>query len=205
MTNRPPIGGVPNWLSATLNFCSRCAAPLTFGPLAGEERERLVCGNCGYIAYVNPRLVVSTLPVTDEGEVILLRRGIEPGYGAWAQPGGFLEIDESAQEGAVRETLEETGLLVEPTSIVGIYSRPQAAVVVVAWQARIVGGELRTSRESLEIKRFRPEAIPWPRVAFQTTAWALRDWIRGTAAGNGDEPIESMPEFPRAAWPDDSA
>jgi ADP-ribose pyrophosphatase YjhB (NUDIX family) len=149
-----------------------------FGPIAGEERERLACSDCGFIAYVNPRLVVTALPVTESGELILLRRGIEPGYGQWAQPGGFLEIDETAQEGAVRETLEETGLLVEPTSIVGLYSRPQAAIVVVAWEARIVGGSVRTSPESVEIRPFAPDAIPWSGIAFQTTTWALLDWLR---------------------------
>ena len=108
-----PMPGVPRWLAANLNYCSRCGKPLSFGPLETETRDRLVCDDCGFIAYVNPRLVVSTMPVTDEGKLVLIRRAIEPGYGAWAQPGGFLEIDETAQEGAVRETLEETGLLVE--------------------------------------------------------------------------------------------
>jgi ADP-ribose pyrophosphatase YjhB (NUDIX family) len=170
--------GVPAWLAASLNFCSRCGASLDFGPIEGEERERLACASCGFIAYVNPRLVVTTLPVTDAGEVVLLRRGIEPGYGEWAQPGGFLEIDETVNEGAVRETFEETGLVVEPGEIVGLYSRPQAAIVVVAFEARITGGESRTSPESLEVMAFAPEAIPWSGIAFYTTTWALRDWIR---------------------------
>ncbi len=171
-------GGIPAWLAATLNFCSRCGAPLRFGPVEGEDRERLACGSCGYIAYVNPRLVVTTIPVTDRGEVILLRRGIEPGYGLWAQPGGFLEIDETVNEGAVRETLEEVGLVVEPGEIVGLYSRPEAAVVVLAFEARVVGGEARTTPEALEVRPFRPEAIPWDEIAFRTSTWALRDWVR---------------------------
>jgi ADP-ribose pyrophosphatase YjhB (NUDIX family) len=171
-------GGVPEWLAASLNYCSRCGAALLFGPIEGEERDRLACGQCGFIAYVNPRLVVSTLPVTDHGELLLLRRGIEPGLGRWAQPGGFLEIDESVREAAIRETLEETGLVVEPGDIVGLYSRTQAAVVVIAFEARIVGGGLRTSREATELKAFAPDAIPWPEIAFQTSAWAIRDWVR---------------------------
>ncbi len=148
-----------------------------FGPVDGEERDRLSCPVCRFISYVNPRLVVTTLPVTAQGEVVLLRRGIEPGYGAWAQPGGFLEIDESAQEGAARETLEETGLVVEPTEVVGLYSRPPAAVVVVAFEARIVGGDARPSAEALEVVAFRPEEIPWSGVAFETSTRALRDWV----------------------------
>src|ERR1700757_1594224 len=85
-------GGVPSWLRATLNYCSRCGAELEFGSVPGDLRERLTCASCGYVAYVNPRLVVTTLPITEAGNVVLLRRGIEPGYGLWAQPGGFLEI-----------------------------------------------------------------------------------------------------------------
>jgi ADP-ribose pyrophosphatase YjhB (NUDIX family) len=169
--------GAPGWMRPMLNFCSRCGAPLTLGPLPGELRERLACPSCGFIAYVNPRLVVTTLPITDAGEIVLLRRAIEPGYGQWAQPGGFLEADETALQGAVRETTEETGLVVEPTRIVGLYSRPQAAIVVVAFEARIVGGTLTTTPESLEVRPFAQDAIPWPEVAFDTTRWALQDWI----------------------------
>lgn len=197
---RAHLPGVPNWLAANLNYCSRCGEPLMFGPIEAETRDRLVCSTCGFIAYVNPRLVVSTLPVTDDGEVILIRRAIEPGYGQWAQPGGFLEIDETAQEGAARETLEETGLIVEPTHIVGIYSRPQAAVVVACWEARIVGGESRPTAESLEVRAWDIGAIPWPHIAFQTTAWALQDWLSFRHPA-----VESMPRPHSTTWPVDSA
>ncbi len=175
---RPTRGGVPEWLAATLNFCSRCGGPLTFGPLAGEDRERLACAACGFVAYVNPKLVVTALPVTEAGEVVLLRRGIPPAYGAWAQPGGFMEIDETVHAAAIRETFEETGLLIEPGEIVGIYTRPEAAVVVVAFEARIVGGTATVTPEALEIRTFAPPDIPWEEIAFTTSTWALRDWVR---------------------------
>jgi ADP-ribose pyrophosphatase YjhB (NUDIX family) len=171
-------GGVPPWLASSLNFCTRCGDALQFGPAEGEDRDRLVCGSCGFIAYVNPRLVVTTIPINDQGEVILLRRGIEPGKGWWAQPGGFLEVDETVTEAAIRETLEETGLVVEPGEIVGLYSRLEAAVVVIAFEARVVSGAYRLNPEALEIQAFRPEAIPWHGIAFKTTHWALRDWVR---------------------------
>jgi ADP-ribose pyrophosphatase YjhB (NUDIX family) len=173
--------GVPRWMRDDYAYCARCGGGLRFGPVPDEERERLQCDSCGFIAYVNPRMVVTTLPITEQGRVVLLRRGIEPGYGLWAQPGGFLEVDETALQGAVRETVEETGLVVEPTRIVGIYSRPQAAVVVAAWEARIVGGERRTGLEAIEIEDFGPAEIPWPTIAFNTSTWALRDWVRGVA------------------------
>ena len=177
---------VPDWLRDSHRFCSRCGQGLELSEVDGDLRERLVCPVCGFIAYINPRLVVTTLPVTDEGEVVLLRRGIDPGYGAWAQPGGFLEIDETAIEGARRETLEETGLVVEPTSIVGVYSRPQAAIVVVTYEARIVAGEARPTPEALEVTAFAPDAIPWPLIAFNTTTWALRDWVRSRGLTHPD-------------------
>ena len=176
-TDIPSGRGVPGWMDAMLNFCARCGAELVLGPVPGEDRDRLACPACGYIAYVNPRLVVTTLPVTADGRLVLLRRGIEPGLGWWAQPGGFLEVDETVGEAAVRETHEETGLIVEPGEIVGLYSRLEAAVVVIAFEARVVGGEARTTREALEIRAFPPDAIPWPGIAFKTTYWAIRDWL----------------------------
>lgn len=170
-------GGVPRWLATDLNFCSRCGSTLRFGTIDGEDRERLACEACGHIAYVNPRLVVTALPVTDAGEVVLLRRGIEPGRGQWAQPGGFLEVDETVNQAAVRETWEETRLLVEPGEIVGLYTRLEAAVVTIVFEARIVGGKATPTPEAMEIATFAPDAIPWSGLAFRTTTWALRDWL----------------------------
>lgn len=171
-------GGVPPWLASSLNYCTNCGDSLKLGAVEGEYRDRLACPSCGQIAYVNPRLVVTTIPVTEAGEVVLLRRGIEPGKGWWAQPGGFLEVDETVSEAAIRETLEETGLIVEPGEIVGLYSRLEAAVVVIAFEARVTGGEPRLNPEALEIRTFEPDAIPWQGIAFKTTYWAIRDWLR---------------------------
>jgi len=173
----PSGRGVPGWIAASLNFCSRCASPLTFGLVDGEDRERLACSACGHIAYVNPRLVVTTFPITDTGEIILIRRGIEPGRGSWAQPGGFLEVDETVHQAAIRETWEETGLLVEPGEIVGLYTRLEASVVTIAFEARILGGTAAPTPEATEIVAYAPEDIPWEGIAFKTTRWALHDWL----------------------------
>jgi ADP-ribose pyrophosphatase YjhB (NUDIX family) len=169
--------GVPTWIAQSLNFCSNCGNALNLGAIDGEDRDRLSCAACGHIAYVNPRLVVTTLPITDDGQLVLLRRGIDPGRGAWAQPGGFLEVDETVHEAAIRETREETGLIVEPGEIIGLYTRLEAAVVTIAFEARVVGGSPTPTREALEIATFDPEAIPWPELAFRTTMWMLRDWL----------------------------
>ncbi len=170
--------GAPEWLAPVLRNCSRCGGTLVYGPVEGEDRRRHRCADCGCVTYVNPRLVVTTLPVTADGRLVLIRRAIPPGIGTWAQPGGFLEADETVVQGAVRETLEETCLVVEPTQIVGIYSRPQAAVVVIAYEAAIVGGEMRPTPESLEVRDFSVEEIPWDGLGFNTTLWAVRDWVR---------------------------
>jgi ADP-ribose pyrophosphatase YjhB (NUDIX family) len=169
--------GVPPWLAASLNFCSRCGAELLFGLVDGENRQRSSCPSCGHISYVNPRLVVTALPVADDGRLILLRRGIEPGFGRWAQPGGFLEVDETVDEAAIRETLEETGLVIAPGEIVGLYTRLEAAVVVIVFEARIVGGTAVPTPEALEIGVFSADSIPWAGLAFKTTYWALVDWL----------------------------
>jgi ADP-ribose pyrophosphatase YjhB (NUDIX family) len=176
-TDLPSGGGVPDWIAASLNFCSRCGAALAFGAVPGEDRHRLACAACGHIAYVNPRLVVTTFPITEAGEIVLIRRGIEPGKGSWAQPGGFLEIDETVHQAAIRETWEETGLIVEPGAIVGLYTRLEASVVTIAFEARIAGGTAAPTPEATEIAAFAPEDIPWPGIAFRTTMFALRDWL----------------------------
>ena len=176
-TDLPSGRGVPPWLAATLHHCANCGGQLELREIASEDRPRHICVDCGHVAYVNPRLVSTTLPITETGEVILLRRGFEPGRGWWAQPGGFLEVDETPSEGAARETLEEIGLEVIPEAIVGLYARLEAAVVVLVYEAKIVGGELRTTPEALEVRAFAPEAIPWSEIAFRTTWWALVDWL----------------------------
>jgi 8-oxo-dGTP diphosphatase len=169
--------GVPEWISHSLKHCSRCGAELGFGAVVGEDRDRLACAACGFVAYVNPRLVVTTIPVTDAGEVVLIRRGFEPGRGSWAQPGGFLEIDETVTEAAIRETREETGLLVVPGDVIGLYTRLEAAVVVVVYEAGIAGGAMGVTPEALEVRPFAPADIPWSGIAFKTTYWALADWL----------------------------
>ena len=151
------------------------------------------CAACGHIAYVNPRLVVTTFPVNDAGEIVLIRRGIEPGLGAWAQPGGFLEVDETVHQAAIRETWEETGLIVEPGEIIGLYTRLEAAVVTIAFEARIVGGTPAPTPEATEIRAYAPDALPWPDLAFRTTTWALRDWIdRHRPDLNWPEPVRGQ-------------
>jgi ADP-ribose pyrophosphatase YjhB (NUDIX family) len=198
MTSPPAPDGYPLTLGEDPRFCPACGEPLAPRVLEAEHQPRLICPR-GHVTWRNPRLVVGTLPVRD-GRVHLARRAIEPGAGRWSYPGGFLELGESAQEGARRETEEETRLLVEIGRLVGAYSRPHAAVVTLIYEANVVGGEVAPGLESSEVRAFGPDEIPWDELAFTTTESALRDWVaslpgRGPrfepelyVAGDPDEP-----------------
>jgi 8-oxo-dGTP diphosphatase len=159
--------------------CPRCAAQLHNSFIEEEGRERLLCTNCGFIFYINPRIVCGTLP-EENGKLWLLRRGIEPRYGFWTYPAGYQEIDESSEEAAARETLEEIGATVEVVSLFGVYSRPLAPVVNLVYLARFAGGSARPHEtpESIEVKAFAPAELPWDELAFESTHAVLRDWVR---------------------------
>jgi ADP-ribose pyrophosphatase YjhB (NUDIX family) len=166
----------PLTLGPEPRFCPACGLPVAAKLLEEDHRPRLVCPN-GHVTWRNPRMVVGTLPMAS-GRVYLARRGIEPALGRWSYPGGFLELGEAAQEGARRETEEETQLLVEVGRLVGVYSRPHAGVVTVIYEATIIGGEPLPGLETSEVRAFGPDEIPWDELAFSTTESALRDWLR---------------------------
>jgi ADP-ribose pyrophosphatase YjhB (NUDIX family) len=156
-------------------FCPACGKPVTPRLLEADHRPRLVCPD-GHVTWRNPRLVVGTLPIR-AGRVFLARRAIEPGLGLWTYPGGFLEIGEAAQEGARRETEEETQLRVEVGRLIGAYSRPHAGVVTLVYEATVVGGEALPGAETTDVADFGPDEIPWSELAFTTVESALRDWV----------------------------
>jgi ADP-ribose pyrophosphatase YjhB (NUDIX family) len=167
--------GLPMTLGEEPAFCPACGKPVVPQLLEADHRPRLVCPD-GHITWRNPRLVVGTLPVR-AGQVFLARRAIEPGAGLWTYPGGFLEIGEAAQEGARRETEEETQLRVEVGRLIGAYSRPHAGVVTLVYEATVVGGEPLPGAETIEVAGFGPDEIPWSELAFTTVESALRDWV----------------------------
>lgn len=156
-------------------FCPACGEPVEASVLEQDHRPRLVCPN-GHVTWRNPRMVVGTLPVAD-GKVYLARRAIEPSLGKWGNPSGFLELGESVQEGARRETEEETELRVEVGRLIGVYSRPEVGIVTVAFEASVVGGRPEPAAETSEVRAFGPDEIPWDEIAFTTAESALRDWV----------------------------
>lgn len=142
-----------------------------------EERWRLQCESCGFIHYLNPRIVAAVTPERD-GRVLLIKRAWEPRAGFWTVPGGFLEIGESAEEGAVRETQEEAGVTVEIRGLLGVYTRREVGIVVVIYRGIVPEGAAPVpGAEALDARWHRPDEIPWGELAFPTTEQALRDWV----------------------------
>ncbi|HEX5039293.1 MAG TPA: NUDIX hydrolase [Candidatus Limnocylindria bacterium] len=165
----------PMTLGEEPRFCPACGRPVEPRVLEADHRPRLVCPE-GHVTWRNPRVVVGTLPV-EGGRVYLGRRAIEPAAGKWGNPSGFLELGESVQEGARRETEEETQLLVQVGRLIGVYSRPEAGIVTMAFEATVVGGRPEPAAETSEVRAFGPDEIPWDEIAFTTAESALRDWV----------------------------
>jgi ADP-ribose pyrophosphatase YjhB (NUDIX family) len=159
-----------------LRFCTNCGAGLVPRASSSGELVRLTCPVCLTTVYDSPHVVVATLPVVHEG-VVLVRRATEPGRGLWSYPGGYLETGETLEEGAVRETREETGLDVEITGLLGVYSRPNGRSVTIMFEAASGNEEWRVGPEVMEVGAFSRDRIPWKELAFWTATYALEDWV----------------------------
>ena len=162
-------------------FCARCGAPMARRIPADDHRERPVCTVCGFIHYLDPKVACGTIPEID-GRFALIQRNIEPRKGYWSFPCGFMEVDETAEEAAARETLEETGLEVELGPLLGTYSYAQSswggAILVVVFRARVTGGALRPADDVCDARLITPTQIPWEDLAFKSSTSALCDWLR---------------------------
>ncbi|MBA2346371.1 MAG: NUDIX hydrolase [Rubrobacter sp.] len=158
-------------------FCPRCASHFERRIIKDGEPERLVCGNCGFVLYLGPKLVAGAIFEVD-GEIVLIQRAIEPGYGMWTFPGGFVERGETAEAAAERETLEETGVEVEVTSLIGLYSYEGQIPAIAAFAARAFGGKLEPLDETMDVRGFPRDALPWDKLAFPSTEQALKDFLR---------------------------
>jgi ADP-ribose pyrophosphatase YjhB (NUDIX family) len=157
-------------------FCPKCGGALSRQRLKAAEPERRVCGSCAFIFYDDPKVAACTIPVID-GKIILLKRGIEPSYGKWVFPGGFLDRGERVEDAAIRETWEEVNLKVEVTQLLNVYSYLGYPVVVIVYLARVIGGQLQAMDEALEVGTFTPAEVPWDELAFASTRDALTDYL----------------------------
>lgn len=141
------------------------------------DPERLVCGICGFVFYLGPKLVAGAIFELDGG-ILLVQRDIEPGYGKWTFPGGFVERGERAEAAAEREVLEETGLEIEAKEIVGLYTYDGQIPAIAVFAARAVRGEPVPLDETMDVRIFPRDSLPWAEMAFPSTEHALEDYLR---------------------------
>ncbi len=163
-----------------MKFCSECAQPVTLQIPPDDNRPRYVCASCGTIHYQNPKMVVGSIPVWEqEGElrVLLCKRAIEPRYGYWTLPAGFMENNETTTDAAQRETLEEAGARIELHELFSLLNVPHVHQVHMFYRARLLDLDYQAGTESLEVKLFAEAEIPWDEIAFPTVAHTLKYFL----------------------------
>ena len=158
-------------------FCPRCAGRFEERVLKDGDPGRLVCENCGFVFYQGPKLVAGAIFELD-GNIVLIQRDIEPGYGKWTFPGGFVERGERAEAAAEREVLEETGLEIEVREIVGLYTYEGEVPAIAVFAAGVTGGEPTPLDETMDVRSFPRDGLPWAEMAFPSTEHALKDYLR---------------------------
>jgi len=162
--------------STWARFCPRCGVALEERYLEAEQHIRKICSGCGFIFYLNPKVVAGAVPRQD-GRIWLVRRNVEPSWGSWTFPGGYVNLGERVEDAAIRETLEETLLNVRLEGLLNVYSYANVGIVLVVYRATVIGGVAGATPESQEVKAFNLEDIPWSKLAFPSTREALRDYL----------------------------
>ncbi len=147
--------------------------PSVRGIPEGDNRERMMCADCGYVLYDNPKIVVGSVARWGE-RILLCRRSIEPRQGYWTLPAGYLELNESASSGAEREAWEEAYARIEIEGLLAIYDIPRISQVQLIFRARLLDAAVSAGPESLEVGLFVWDDIPWPDLAFPSIRWALQ-------------------------------
>jgi ADP-ribose pyrophosphatase YjhB (NUDIX family) len=141
-----------------------------------DDLPREVCTRCGFVNYVNPKIVVGSVVAADDGRVLLCRRAIEPRHGFWTLPAGYLELNETAEEGAMREAREEACAAIVIEGLLAVYSVPHISQIQLMFRARFASPGFSPGPESLETMLFRWDDIPWNDLAFPSVRWALDHW-----------------------------
>jgi ADP-ribose pyrophosphatase YjhB (NUDIX family) len=161
-----------------MNRDERRAGPSVETIPDGDNRARLVCPDCGYIAYSNPKIVVGAV-CSWEDRILLCRRAIAPSLGRWTIPAGFLEVGESTAQGAAREVWEEAKAKVTIETLVGIYEIPHISQVNIIYRALMTAAEFAPGEESQAVDLFAWDAIPWEDLAFPSVRWSLERFRAG--------------------------
>lgn len=163
-----------------MKFCSECAQPVSFLVPPDDTRPRYVCDQCGVIHYQNPKMVVGSIPVWQrdgETQVLLCKRAIEPRRGYWTLPAGFMENNETTSEAAQRETMEEAGARLELHQLFSLLNVPHAHQVHMFYRATLLDLDYSAGVESLEVRLFSEDEIPWDDIAFPTVAHTLKQFF----------------------------
>lgn len=166
----------------TQNFCSQCGSALSRLIPADDNRMRDVCTHCGAVHYQNPRNVVGIVPVWGN-KILLCRRAIEPRFNTWTLPAGFMELNETLSEGALRETAEEAGADIELGPLFTVISVPYAEQVHVYFLANVLSDKLDPGLETLEARFFELDEIPWDELAFRTVTATLERYVADRKRG----------------------
>jgi ADP-ribose pyrophosphatase YjhB (NUDIX family) len=165
-----------------MKYCSDCGAPVALKVPPGDNLPRHVCDACGTVHYSNPKMVIGCIPEWRD-QVLLCRRAIEPRYGLWTLPAGFMENGETVAQAALRETLEEARARVELGEMFSVLSVPHVSQVHIFYRARLVDLDFGPGAESLEVQLFPESAIPWQEIAFRTVSTTLRHYYADRTAG----------------------
>ena len=170
-------------LHALIQHCKQCGARVTYRlPDDGDTKERAVCDACNTVHYENPLNVVGTVPYLRE-RVLLCKRNIEPRWGKWTLPAGFLELNETTAEGAARETDEEAGALFEMEGLYALLNVAKVGQVHLFYRARLLSDEFRPGHETIEARLFAEHEIPWDQIAFRTVKETLERYFLDFRAG----------------------
>ena len=168
--------------SQAIKYCNQCGTPVATQVPPGDDRPRAVCGNCGHVQYVNPKLIVGCLAEYD-GKILLAKRAIAPRKGYWTLPAGFMELQETTAEGAARETREEACAEVEALSLYTVINVPHISQVYLIYRGTLIDGAHAAGPESLDTHLVAPNDIPWDELAFPTMRCTLQHYVRDLATG----------------------
>jgi ADP-ribose pyrophosphatase YjhB (NUDIX family) len=160
-----------------MNFCSECGQSVSQVIPEGDNRLRHVCDNCGKIHYVNPNNVCGAI-LTQGDHILLCKRAIEPRYGLWTLPAGFMENGETITEAAARETLEEANARAHQLKLFGVFSLPHISQVYLMFKGELADGEFSPGHESLETHLFKTDEIPWDELAFPVIDYSLKLFLQ---------------------------
>jgi len=168
--------------NSLIRFCNSCGSAVTHRIPEGDSLARAVCDACGTIQYQNPKIVVGCVPAHGD-RILICKRAIQPRYGLWTLPAGFMETDESAAEGAAREALEEANARVEIEDLYTVYSIPHISQVYMMFRARLLDTDFSPGVESLEVKLVRGDEIPWDQLAFTMVKRTLEHYLEDRKRG----------------------